>query len=402
MKLVINPALVRTSPSSDILNPSTGASFEANEDTLALLELFSSPTTIQEALGKIDTSESGTAETIEAFIQTLIDQDILTQEVLDSETVSIDDFICQKPVFSLEIAKQTFLSCPNGEYDTITEGSVVFLGAPFDLATSGYPGARLSPNAIRKISAENTEYHCDVFSGETKGWFSSYHNSDVLVGYKFIDLGNVPYFIGESLEDYYVRLSEAVFEIVSRGGIPVVIGGDHSISYSVLQGISKVHSKAMSILHFDAHTDFANLYEETPHNHGNVFTRAYRDGLIEDMHQFGIRCGSNKTLPKVCVHPWAGMCDQDIVSFVDSLILPSEAYLSIDIDVLDPVFAPGTGTPSSCGMNPEYMFKLIHLLAKKTKIIGFDLVEVNPMLDVNNVTCGLANDVIFHTLSCML
>ncbi|MEK7643236.1 MAG: agmatinase [Patescibacteria group bacterium] len=397
MRYQVSRFVVATDPQSGIIqHTKTGNRLLVSEETLKLLSLFSKPKTFEEVLSRTSSDENGRLE-IAGFLEQLAKEKILVPEEETEERINwgvlTDKVLVESPL-------RTFFSCPRRSLAALEDEDIVFLGVPFDLGTTGYPGARFGPDKMRELSSDAFEYHTDIFTGKCKGWFSSGRNKTILEGVKMVDVGNVLLQVGESFERFYNRVDQVIRQIIVHGCFPVIVGGDHSCSYPILRAMKEQYG-SVSVIHIDAHTDLGETIPNVSNNHGNVFTRVREENLVRHLHQFGIRgcIGKKLIAADYSLHTLEDLKRDGVEKVVASLNQSQPYYLSLDIDVLDPAFAPGTGTPITNGMTPEMLFALLSSVAGRVKLIGCDVVEVNPMLDRNNQTSELALSTIFHILS---
>lgn len=396
MKYKLSKFLVKPNPYSDIiLNTETGQRHEISEEALEILRLFKNEyKAFADILACIDASIEDSEE-IQIFLQHLADEKIIISETIASQEVTLpftNDALVESPI-------KTFFGCPAVDLESLENGDIAFLGVPFDLGTTGYPGARFGPDRMRELSSDAFEYRTDIFSGKSKGWFSLEKEADILKNVRMVDVGNVLLCVGENFDAFYDRISRVVNTVTAKGFFPAIIGGDHSCSYAILRAM-KAEYESLKVIHIDAHTDLGELFPNVANNHGNVFTRIRNEGLVKHLYQFGVRSFAGRKISDkdYSLFSLASLQKGGLEGAVGSLI-PGKYYLSIDIDVLDPSFAPGTGTPVSMGMSPTMLFELLSLVCKKVEIVGCDLVEVNPMLDIHNCTSELAIKILTHVLS---
>ena len=296
----------------------------------------------------------------------------------------------------------TFVRLP--ELRDVDRCDVAILGAPFDGGVSFRPGARFGPMAVRQASrAIRPQYHpqFDVQPFATK---------------QFADAGDVPcnpYSIAESLAAIEARAGELLG--TSDGPHPVdgliTIGGDHTIAYALLKAVNRRYGK-VALVHFDAHLDTWDTYFGEAFTHGTPFRRAAEEGLFDteaSMHDgirgpiyapsdydddaaLGFSIISCDDIERLGVDEVA----QQIRNRVGDRLL----YLSIDIDVLDPAHAPGTGTPEIAGMTSRELVMILRGLAGMNLVAG-DVVEVAPAYDHAEITSLAAATVVFE-LACLM
>ncbi|NQX89684.1 MAG: agmatinase [Halioglobus sp.] len=251
----------------------------------------------------------------------------------------------------------------------------VVMGVPYDLGTSGRAGARSGPNAIRQASAH--------LRWETRRWPWPFHLADYL---RVIDYGDVQFAAGDSAH----MLSEVeshASQIVSAGKTLVSLGGDHFVTLALLRGHVATHGR-MALIHFDAHTDTEQAHETF--DHGSMFCRAPQEGLVDTAHsiQVGVRTDYERTdhaYQVIDADEASGRSVEDIVNAIRARVGDALAYLTFDIDCLDPAFAPGTGTPVVGGLSTSRALRILRGIAE-LNIVGFDLVEVSPPFDQAQVT----------------
>lgn len=268
-------------------------------------------------------------------------------------------------------------------------GDFAVLGVPLDIATSNRPGARLGPDAVRAASAQLAELKAYPGGFDPMSYVNVVDLGDAWLDYGF------PQTIPAAIE-------EAAHSVVSARAFLCALGGDHFISYPLLKAHAREHGQ-LALIHFDAHTD-----TWTPRigkdgsvelNHGTMFAQAIDDGLIDPSRssQVGIRTwvddpkGMN-IFDNMLV---AEMGAPAIAEAVKELAGNSPCYLTVDIDCLDPAFAPGTGTPVTGGLMPRELFTMLRKL-DGLNIVGCDVVEVAPAYDHGGVTALAAATVVYE------
>lgn len=250
----------------------------------------------------------------------------------------------------------------------------VITGVPFDAATSGRPGSRLGPGAIRQISPQLAWEGCR--------WPWDFNLRERL---KVVDGGDLVYAFGDS-KDLTLKLQAHAEKVLASGKRMLTFGGDHYITLPLLRAHAK-HFGPMALVHFDAHTDtYSNGAE---FDHGTMFYHAPKEGLIDPAHsvQIGIRTEYDKDAGYHVLDA-AQVNDrsvEDIVKQVKQITGSLPVYLTFDIDCLDPAHAPGTGTPVCGGLTSDKALKLIRGL-QGLNIVGMDLVEVAPGYDHADLT----------------
>ncbi len=254
------------------------------------------------------------------------------------------------------------------------EAEWVITGVPFDAATSGRPGSRLGPGAIRQISTHLAWEGCR--------WPWTF---DLRKKLHVEDCGDLVYAFGDSA-DMAEKLQHHAERLLQQGKKMLTFGGDHYISLPLLRAHAK-HFGKMALLHFDAHTD---TYDNGPtFDHGTMFYHAPKEGLIDPAHsvQIGIRTEYDKQLGFNILDA-AYVNDssvEQIVAQIKQTVGELPVYLTFDIDCLDPAHAPGTGTPVIGGLTSDKASKLIRAL-QGINIVGMDIVEVAPGYDHADIT----------------
>ncbi len=400
MKYIVSRFLVSPDPTNGIIqNTLTGERFEATDEVLKLLSYFKEPHTFTEALKSVRI-KSNEVTKVRSFLTSLRTSKFLVPYP-ENDSARGSSMLTLTNKALVQSTKRTLLSCPSVDLKSIKKHDIVFLGVPFDLGTTGYPGARFAPDRMRELSSDAFEYHADIFDGTARGWFSLEHDRHVFEGRKIVDIGNVILQIGEGFDQFYDRLGKVVDRILQKSAFPVIIGGDHSCSYASIRSFKKKCGR-IGTIHIDAHTDLGDLLPGIPNNHGNVFTRVLDENLVQHLYQFGVRgmIGKKLVSKNYSLFPLQQLTvDDGLHQAVAQIDTEVDYYLSLDIDVLDPAIAPGTGTPVPFGMRTETLCKLLSLIASRVTILGFDLVEVNPMVDHGNQTCELANTIVLHLLA---
>jgi agmatinase len=287
---------------------------------------------------------------------------------VSDEKVPLDDTSMFSNVFS-------YMGFPfSRDLDDASIDAVV-MGVPYDLGTSGRPGTRSGPNAIRQASAN--------LRWEEKRWPWTF---DLGARLKAVDYGDIQFMWGDS-EDMLAQVEAHAARITAAGKTLLSFGGDHFVTLPLLRGHAKTHGK-LSLIHFDAHTDTYD--EEQKYNHGCMFFRAPREGLIDPSRsiQIGIRTDydqPNHEFEVIDAHKANEQSVADTVAAIRKRVGDHPAYLTFDIDCLDPAYAPGTGTPVVGGMTTSKVLQILQGIAD-LNIVGFDVVEVSPAYDNANIT----------------
>jgi agmatinase len=228
--------------------------------------------------------------------------------------------------------------------------------------------------------------------------------------YRIADFGDLPV-NPLSIEDTFRRIEQGIAPVLAAGARTACVGGDHSISLPILRAIAKKHGGPVHLIQFDAHNDLWDEYFGSKYSHGTPFRRAFEEGLLQDggVLQVGLRgqvYGEDdfdfarehqvrmvtaeefheKGMPRVLHHLKA--------------FRGKPVYVTLDIDSVDPAYAPGTGTPQIGGFTSIQILQLVRAL-RGLKIIGCDLVEVSPPFDTGELTSLLAANLLYELL-CVL
>lgn len=289
----------------------------------------------------------------------------------------------------------TFARLPRLE--DVPRADIVVVGVPFDSGVSYRPGARFGPSHIREASRLLRPYN----PAQNVEPFSAQQVADAG------DIAANPFNIDEAVK----QIQQSAERLSAGGARLLTLGGDHTIALPLLRAVAKKHGP-VAVLHFDAHLDTWDTYFGAPITHGTPFRRASEEGLIDltaSMH-VGIRgplyspadLSDDSRLGFTIVSspeiednglPWA-------ISKMLKRIGDRPVYLSVDIDVLDPSHAPGTGTPEAGGMTSRELLAMIRAL-RNVNLVGADVVEVAPAYDHAQITAIAASHVSYEIISAM-
>jgi agmatinase len=289
------------------------------------------------------------------------------------------------PVDGTEVPRyagaSTFARLPR--IDEVDSFDVALIGAPFDGGVSFRPGARFGPSSIRQASRHLRP---------------AYHPVQDVSPFRVlqaVDAGDVPcnpFDIDAALQ----QIDDGVGDLLASGARPVMLGGDHTIALGGLRAVARKHGP-VALIHFDAHLDTWNSYFGADRTHGTIFRRAHEEGLLiqdacthigirgplyaaEDLTDddaFGFEIIRAEDLDRIGL--------EEISDRVRRRAGDAPVYLSIDIDVLDPAFAPGTGTPEMGGLTSRELLALVRALPRE-QLVAADLVEVSPAYDHAEIT----------------
>jgi agmatinase/guanidinopropionase len=288
----------------------------------------------------------------------------------------------------------TFMRLPASR--NLDKLDVVVVGIPFDSGTTYRSGARFGPRKIRELSVLLYGFNQVLKVFPTKQL-------------KIVDYGDIEV-IPVDITSTMKNIFEEVNSIIDKDVTVVALGGDHSISLPLLRAHSSNYGK-LGVVHFDAHPDTWDWeYEDHPYSHGTPFRRAIEEELIDTSAyiQIGIRgstSGENDLkealdmgVEVVTINQLFEIGISNVIQKVHNTVGDQPVYISLDIDSIDPAFAPGTGTPEVGGLSSYQILQLVRGL-QGLNIVGFDLVEVSPPYDHADITSILAANLVFEFIS---
>lgn len=272
-----------------------------------------------------------------------------------------------------------------GSSENFEGADIVIVGAPMDCTVSGRSGTRQGPGQIRQASHMLDEYSVSL--------------GRELADYHYYDAGDVVLPFG-AVEESLRRIGLAAAEIFTYGKMPLVLGGEHLISLPVIREAANKYP-GLKVIHLDAHADLREEYLGETLSHATVMRRVAEVTGSKSLYQFGIRSGMKVEID---------FARANTNLFIDKVLEPLReslpqlkgypVYVTLDIDVLDPSFAPGTGTPEPGGISAREIIDAVRLLGE-LDVVGFDLVEVCPACDPFARTALLAAKLVREViLSC--
>jgi agmatinase len=287
----------------------------------------------------------------------------------------------------------TFARLPR--IDQVEHADIAVVGVPFDAGVSYRPGARFGPAAVREASRLLRPYHPEL-------------NVSPFATAQVVDAGDIvinPFNIGEAID----TLAAEALAMSSGGTRLVTVGGDHTIALPLLRAAAAQHGP-VALLHFDAHLDTWDTYFGEPYTHGTPFRRAVEEGILDT----SAICHVGTRGPLYGQHDLTedrrlgfgivtsgDVLRRGVAETVDALrqrIGDRPLYISVDIDVLDPAHAPGTGTPEAGGMTSRELLEILRGLVG-LKLIGADVVELAPAYDHAEITAIAASHVAYDLVS---
>jgi len=274
------------------------------------------------------------------------------------------------------------------------ELDIAIVGIPFDGGTTYRPGPRFGPRGVRNQSAIirpwNPVLHVNPFKK-----------------HRVADFGDLPV-NPLSIEDTFSRIERGLATVVAGGARTLCVGGDHSISLPILRAVCKNHRGPISLIQFDAHNDLWDEYFGSKYSHGTPFRRAFEEGLLIDggVLQVGLRgqvygeddfdFARKHKVRMVTAEDFHAKGMQTVLRHLRAF-RGKPVYVTLDIDCVDPAYAPGTGTPQVGGFTSAQIVELVRAL-NGLSIVGADLVEVSPPFDNGDLTSLLAANLLFELL----
>jgi guanidinopropionase len=269
---------------------------------------------------------------------------------------------------------------------------VALVGVPMDLGVTNRPGARFGPRAVRNVERIGPYHHV--------------HRFLPLSAVKAADVGDVPFRSRYSLADSIEDIEAFFTRIAAAGAAPLAVGGDHSITYPILKALGA--RQPVGLVHIDAHCDTGGPFEGAKFHHGGPFRQAVLAGVLDPERtiQIGIRGGAEylwefsyaSGMTVLHAEEVAALGPAKTVKKIRQVVGDGPAYISFDIDSLDPAFAPGTGTPEAGGLSTREAMELVRGCAG-LDIIGGDVVEVAPQYDATTNTAQAAAQMLFEILA---
>lgn len=298
-------------------------------------------------------------------------------------------------IFPRFMGPSTFARIP--QIDQVDRWDVAIVGVPFDIGTSYRSGARFGPLGIRLASRTLRNFHPDL---EVKPFASQ----------QVVDAGDIPCstFV---IDDAITTIDEGASVLTAEGGRILALGGDHTIALPLLRVMHRVHGP-VALVHFDAHVDTYDTYMGAAYTHGTPFRRAAEEGLFSTEHSIHVGIRGSKYGPEdlredasfgfIFMSTWEleEIGTRGYVERIRDRVGDVPVYLSIDIDVLDPAFAPATGTPEVGGFTTRELLKILRGL-RGVDLVGGDIVEVAPAYDHAEITSIAGANIAYELLTLM-
>lgn len=282
---------------------------------------------------------------------------------------------------------------------SISQDVAVF-GVPWDEGTGFRPGSRMGPRAIREYS---TRFAFGERGATALGYWSIETGKRYLAETSFADCGDLD-ILYTKVEETFDKLTENVNTILDRKALPVIIGGDHSISFPVVRAFERF--EPLTVFHFDAHLDYNDDIWGVKLANGNPLKRISELRFVDRIVQIGMRgiraredaFRDSKDRGNTIILA-SQIREEGIEAVIRKFPRGGSIYVTIDIDVLDPSVAPGTGSPCPDGLLYRELKSLLQGVCQCGRVVGFDLVEVNPFVDQTGLTASVASMLILELLS---
>jgi agmatinase len=269
----------------------------------------------------------------------------------------------------------TFAGVPYTQDTSHLDGvDVAIVGAPMDDLVSDRPGTRFGPRAIRAASSPSgPELRTGI---------------DAIGELRVVDFGDAPVLPADPIRSH-AAIEETVAQVLAAGAIPVVLGGDHSISEPDVRACAAAHGP-LGLIHFDTHTDTGAKVFGVEISHGTIMRRLVEEGSVDPQRyvQIGLRgywpgeeefaWQRERGITSLFMHDVRDLGIGEVVRRAVDAVGSGPVFLTVDVDVLDPAFAPSTGTPEPGGMSTAELLLAVREVARQTEVIGADMVEVIP------------------------
>ena len=275
------------------------------------------------------------------------------------------------------------------------DADIAFMGAPTDEGSPFMPGSRFAPRSIREHSTRFVTDPPGYYDPQLKRRFLEREMAQARIA----DVGDAD-ILPTNVVDTFQNITDSVGMILGRGAMPVVLGGDHAITFPVVRAFE--HEGPLYVVHFDAHLDYMPFVHGLEYTNQHAFRHIRRMANVESITQVGIRSirGSEAMLEDSVrdgnrVVTMDAFHDLSPAGVIEGVPAGGRCYVSIDIDVLDMSLIPGCVSVEPNGMSYRELRDSLVILAEHTEVVGFDLVEVNPQLDTGT---GVTSYLAAHTI----
>ncbi|NEI73660.1 agmatinase [Rhizobium lusitanum] len=277
------------------------------------------------------------------------------------------------------------------------DADVAFLGIPYDGGVGYRPGTRFGPSSLREYSKRFTPWG----GANPAGYWDLDANERRLEGIRMVDCGDVDIAYYD-MERNFGLITANIEAILDSGALPVMIGGDHSVTFPCVRAFSRFAE--LDVVHIDAHLDWIDNVDGVKFASGSPLRRTKELPFVHNMTHIGIRDVRTREEDWRDLHEKGAsvitrkMIRDDIEAALDRIPDMSNIYVTIDIDAMDPSIAPGTGSPCSDGLLYHELKAVLQRVAEKGKIVGFDCVEINPLVDLAGQTSLMASTAVLEFL----
>jgi agmatinase len=292
----------------------------------------------------------------------------------------------------------SFFRAPVVEDVETWRADVGFVGIPFDAGTNDRPGARFGPAAIRDASTRYEPEH------DWSGWIDAERGIRILEGVSMADVGDVDVRTVDLLENFEI-ITEAARLVRHNCRVPVFVGGDHAVTFPIVRAFDDASSTGLTLVQFDAHQDYTDEKYGVRYSHDNHMRRSSELPHVRQIVNIGLRGVLERFEPYeaaqrdgVVIVPAERIIRDGVPAALSALPGGGPAYVTIDVDVLDPGGSPGTGYPEPGGINYYQLKDALQLVAQRYDVLGFDVTEVDPIYDAAGVTARISAKLILDFL----
>jgi agmatinase len=277
------------------------------------------------------------------------------------------------------------------------DADVAFLGIPYDGGVGYRPGTRFGPSSMREYSKRFTSWG----GANPAGYWDLDVGKRRLEGIRMVDCGDVDIAYYD-LERNFGLITQNIETILDRGALPILIGGDHSVTFPCVRAFSRFEK--IDVIHIDAHLDWIDGVDGVRFASGSPLRRTKELPFVRKMTHIAIRDVRTRQEDWEALHDNGAtvitrmMIRNNLQAALDRIPDMSNVYVTMDIDAMDPSIAPGTGSPCSDGLLYHELKAILQDVAAKGKIVGFDLVEINPLVDLAGQTSLMASTAMLEFL----
>lgn len=352
-----------------IFHSVTAARLRVSRAVYDFLRRFQDPATVEGALGREPVA--GIWKQVEVLLEKgfLVDADARTEATL---------CLGQR---RRTVVSESLFNCPRGGPDTAADVAVI--GVPYDAGDCDQPGVQRAPREIRRQSWAFA-YELDFTTGLPRGWFDVEGGHRILEGVTFCDWGDVFIQHGEPREDLLGRIDSIVDDMAAEGSLPIVLGGERDVSLPAVSALAR--RRELAVLRLDGGGSFDSGLREL-------------DG-VSRLARLGCRGYTSSSPPegvdRVSVDRYRR---EGLAAVLGALPDDLPVYVSLNVNVLDPAFAPGTSHPVPGGFSFDEVKQVLRTLGRRRELAGLDLVGVHPRRDVGSITSLSACHLLLATLS---